>query len=76
MTVRELLRLPDPFDTLEAWQAFTHRDLARYSRGGLLMERDRVRWCLLTLDDRPQARNDQRLDWLTGRLAQLEARLR
>jgi len=74
--VRELMRVPDPFNSLEQWQAFTGRDLTAYTRGGLLLERDRVRWCLLALDDRPAARNERRLDWLSGRLAQVEARLR
>lgn len=76
MTVRELVRVPDPLDTLEQWEEFTGRDLRRYSRRGLLLERDRVRWCLITIDDRPQARNEARLDWLSARLGQVEAHLR
>jgi hypothetical protein len=76
MTVAELRRGPDFCDTLEQWQQATGRDLGRYTRAELHVERDRLRWLLLVLDDRPSARNDARLDWLTARLAQVEARLR
>lgn len=75
VTVDELLEMPDLYDTLEQWEQFTGADLGGYTPSGLRLERDRVRWCLLTLDDRPQARNEGRLDWLTTRLAQVEARL-
>ena len=76
VTVHELLDVPDAYNTLEQWEQFTGADLERYTRAGLRLERDRLRWVLLTLDDRPQARNEGRLDWLTERLAQVEARLR
>jgi hypothetical protein len=76
VTSRELLRVPDPFDTLESWRAYTFRDLGSYSRPSLLLERDRLRWCLLVLDDRLTARNEPRIDWLSARLGQVEARLR
>jgi hypothetical protein len=69
------MRVPNPYDTLERWQEFTGADLAGYTRAGLRVERDRLRWVLLALDDRPSARNGRRLDWLTQRLAQVEARL-
>lgn len=76
MTVAELVRGPDPLNTLEEWEGFTGRDLTQYTRAALQVERSRIRLALLTLDDRPAARNDGRLDWLTARLAQVEARLR
>lgn len=75
MTVKELARVPDPFDTIERWTQFTYRDLPRYTRGALQVERARIRWLILTIDDRPCARNESRLDWLASRLAQVEARL-
>src|SRR5713226_9518986 len=61
VTVRELMHVPDLYDTIERWQEFTGRDLTRYTRAGLLVERDRLRWVLLALDDRPAARNERRL---------------
>ena len=75
VTVDELLQVPDLYDTLEQWEQFTGADLRGYTQAGLRLERDRIRWALLTLDDRPQARNEGRLDWLTQRLAKVEARL-
>lgn len=75
MTIRELARVPDPFDTIERWTQFTGRDLAGYTRGALQVERARLRWLLLTIDDRLNARNERRVDWLAARLAQVEARL-
>jgi hypothetical protein len=75
VTVRELMRVPDACDTIERWEEFTGRDLENYTRAGLRLERDRLRWVLLTVDDRSSARNEGRLDWLTERLAQVETRL-
>lgn len=67
--------MPNPFDTIERWQEYTGRDLRWYSRRVLLLERDRLRWCLIALDDRPQARNGDRLDWLSDRLRRVQALL-
>jgi hypothetical protein len=77
VTVRELLRTPDPLDTLEAWAQYGHRDLVDYDRPELALERGRLRLALLLVDDRSTRwRELRRMAWLRDRLIQVEHRLR
>jgi hypothetical protein len=77
VTVRELLRGPDPLDTIERWREANGRDLGDYDRAELVLERARLRHVLLILDDKPRNwRERRRVDWLAARLVAVEGRLR
>lgn len=60
--------IPDPFDTMEAWERFTHRDLKGLSRSALVAELARLRHRLL-LDQKP-------VPWVVERFRVLRATLR
>lgn len=75
MTLGQLLRIPDPLDTLEQAEQFHGLDLQRFSLEELSLEADRIRLALLTLDDRPAARKQDLIGWLVTRLQLLRARL-
>jgi hypothetical protein len=45
MTLRELMRLPDPSDTFEQAERYHGIDLQRFSLEELFLERERIRAC-------------------------------
>lgn len=68
LCLEEIYAVPDPFDTLEAWERREHRDLAAMTLSEVLVERDRLRLRLL-LDPKPDP-------WLPERLERVQRRLR